>query len=44
VKKTEIELSRVRRESGDYQITNSWDTEVFAPLNYMEKKVLKNQQ
>lgn len=44
VKKAVIELSRVRRGSGDYQITNSWDTEIFAPLNYMEKMVLKNQQ
>ena len=43
-KKDSIELSRIKKEFGDYHITNSWDSEVFAPLSFMEKKILKNLQ
>ena len=44
VKKDSIELTRVKRESGEYHITNSWDQEALGPLNYMERKLLKSLQ
>jgi hypothetical protein len=42
VKKESIELQRVKRESGEYHITNSWDQEALGPLSYLERKLLKS--